>query len=240
MQTHTQTKIANANAGARLSAQPHPDGANKTHLRHRRLGVTPKPFYHQFQVIRASDFVCFDAEKHLDFEESKRVLQELALACRKRGLDCAMVDLRDLPVPEKPRFNRAELAEMAGAIRAAGFTIRQRLAVLHSHDTHGTIRDFVTISRMQGLQVEAFSEFDKAIHWLGKSTERPSEHKHGTEVPIVRKKKALNAKAKVKATRPKRKRAQARARRWHLARRSKIRTHGARTIKPVRRSKRSR
>lgn len=141
----------------------------------------------EFQVIRASDFVCFDAEEHLDFEESKRVLQELAVACRKRGLDRAMVDLRDLPVPPKPRFTRAELVEMAGAFRAAGFSRRQRLAVVYREDVHGTIRDFVAISGAEGLQVRAFHEFDNAIHWLGKPTDHPVEHKHGIEVPIVRK-----------------------------------------------------
>lgn len=234
----TQTKIANANAVAPLSVKPHPDGANNTDVRHRHRAATQKALGHQFQVIRASDFVCYDAEEHLNFDESKRVLQELALACRKRGLDRAMVDLRDLPVPEKPRFTSAELAEMAGAFRTAGFTGRQRLAVLHSHDTHGTIRDFVTISRLQGLQVEAFMKFDDAIHWLGKSTEHPVECKHGAEIPIVRKSKKKNAKAIATKTQAKQKQAPARAGRWHLARRTKIRRHPA--SRPVRRLKRAR
>lgn len=235
-----QMKIANADAGARLSMKPHPDGANKSHIRHRLPAATRKALGHQFQVIRASDFVCFDAEEHLDFDESKRVLQELALACRKRGLDRAMVDLRDLPVPKKPRFTRAELAEMAGAFRAAGFTARQRLAVLHSHDTHGTIRDFVSISRMHGLLVEAFREFDNAIHWLGKSTEHPVECKHGAEVLIVRKNKDKNANANAIRTnaKAKQKRTRTRAVRWHLARRTKTRRRAV--SRPVRRLNRSR
>jgi hypothetical protein len=192
---------------------PHPDGAHKVGAqqlrRPARAGEQPAHFgfcpnttakkghAHQFQVIRASDFVCFDADEHLNFEDTRKVLEQLALACRKRGLDRAMVDLRDLPVPPEPRFTRAELAEMANAFRAAGFTERQRLAVLQSHDTHGTIRDFVSISRKRGLQVQAFREFDAAIHWLGKATEteHPVECKPGAEVPIVRKR---NAKAVTK------------------------------------------
>lgn len=156
----------------------------------------------EFQVIRASDFVCFDAEEHLDFEASKKVLQELAMACRKRGLECAMVDLRDLPVPPKPRFTRGELVEMAGAFRAAGFSRGQRLAVLYREDVHGTIRDFTEVSRAQGLQVRAFHEFDNAIHWLGKATEHPLEHKHGIEVPIVRKNKTKSKRATRRAPTP--------------------------------------
>ena len=230
----TQMKIANANVGGSLSVGSHSDGVNSTDFRKRGSPVTRKNHGHQFQVIRASDFVCYDAEKHLDFEESKRVLQELTLACRKRGLDRAMVDLRDLPVPEKPRFTTVQLVEMAGAIRAAGFTSRQRLAVLHSHDTHGTIRDFVSISRMKGLQVEAFRRFDDAMHWLGSGAENPVEHKLGVEVPIVRKDKIANT----KKTKTKTMRKRARPGRWHLARRNKIRTHAG--SRPVRRIKRRR
>lgn len=141
----------------------------------------------ELHVIRASDFVRFDADKHLNFDASKKVLEELALACRKRGLDRAMVDLRDLPVPDKPRFTEAELALMVGAFCAAGFSGRQRLAILYRQDVFGTIRHFTSIGRMRGLSVQAFDDYDIAIHWLWKPTETPPEHKLGTEVPILRK-----------------------------------------------------
>jgi hypothetical protein len=48
----------------------------------------------ELQVIRANEFVCLDANEHLDFEASKKALQELAQACRKRGLNRALLDLR--------------------------------------------------------------------------------------------------------------------------------------------------
>ena len=147
-----------------------------------------KPMPIELQVIRASDFICLDADQHLNFEESKKVLEQLALACQKRGLDRAMVDLRDLPVPEKPRFTDAQLVELVGAFREkAGFSQRQRLAIVHRHDVHGTIRNFISIGRKQGLQVAAFLEFDKGMHWLGKGMEKNSaECKPGIEVPIAR------------------------------------------------------
>lgn len=166
---------------------------------------TPSPI--ELHVIRASDFICFDAEEHLNFEESKKVLQHLALASRKRGLDRAMVDLRELPVPEKPRFTDAELAELAGAFRDAGFTQRQRLAILHRHDVHGTIRKFTSIGRKKGLQVHAFLEYDKAMLWLGKNREDLAEQKQGARVPILKKKRKDNAAKK---------RAQAARSRLHL------------------------
>jgi hypothetical protein len=155
--------------------------------------VLKKPMPIEFDVIRASDFVCFDADEHLDFEESKRVLRELAVACRKRGLARAMVDLRDLPVPEKPRFTDAELASLIDAFCAASFSHRQRLAVLYRQDVHGTIRNFTAIGRKKGLQIQAFDKLDNAMHWLWKETADPVDQKHGTEVPIVQARKKKRA-----------------------------------------------
>jgi hypothetical protein len=55
----------------------------------------------QLHVIRASEFVRLDSQEYLDFEASKQALQGLARACRKRGLDRAMLDLRRLALPAK-------------------------------------------------------------------------------------------------------------------------------------------
>ncbi len=136
------------------------------------------------QVIRATDFVRLDADERVNFEESKKVLQELALACRLRGLDRAMVDIRHLPVRDKPRFSDAELAALVGAFREAGFTQRQRLAILYGEDTYGRVRNFTFFSRMRGLHVQAFHQFEDAIHWLWQGTDS-LEQIQGTKVPIV-------------------------------------------------------
>jgi len=140
----------------------------------------------ELHVIRASDFICIGGDERLNFEESKQALRELALACRKRGLDRAMLDLRDLPVPAKPRFTITELAGLVGAFRDAGFSRQQRLAVLYRQDIYGSVRNFTFFSRMRGLQVQAFHEFDSAMYWLWQDTEKPAEEKHGAEVPILR------------------------------------------------------
>src|SRR5947208_11951203 len=88
----------------------------------------------ELQVIRASEFVCLDPDEHLDFEASKKALQLLALACHKRGLNCAVVDLRSLPVPSKPQFTKTQLAALVGTFRDAGFSRQQRLALLYHQD----------------------------------------------------------------------------------------------------------
>lgn len=141
-------------------------------------------------VIRASEFVRLDAEEHLDFEASKNALQGLALACRKRGLDRAMLDLRKVPVPDKPLFTASELAALVGAFRDAGFSRRQRLAILYAQDVHGGIRNFTFFSRLRGLQVQAFHDFETALLWVSEETELPAELQHGTPVPIMQRETA--------------------------------------------------
>lgn len=84
----------------------------------------------ELQVIRASEFVRLDAHKHLDLGASKEVLRALALACRKRGIDRALMDVRTLPVLAKPHFTTTELSSLVWDFRDGGLSPRQRLAIL--------------------------------------------------------------------------------------------------------------
>jgi hypothetical protein len=138
----------------------------------------------ELHLIRASEFIRLDADEHIDFEASKRVLQDLAVACRKRGIGRAMVDIRNVPVPDKPRFTPAQLAALAGAFREAGFTRQQRLAILYKHDAYGGVRNFTFFSKLRGLQVQAFHEFEAAFYWLAE--ESSAELGQGAEVPILK------------------------------------------------------
>jgi hypothetical protein len=137
----------------------------------------------ELQVIRAGEFVCLDPDEHLDFEASKQALQSLAQACRKRGLDRALLDLRGLPVPAKPLFKPKQLAALIGTFRAAGFGRHQRLAVLYRSDPHGGARKFAFIGRIQGWQVQAFAEFEAALYWLSEEASSPVGGE-GNEIPI--------------------------------------------------------
>ena len=140
----------------------------------------------ELQVIRASEFVCLDADELLDFEATKSALQGLAQACHKRGLGRAMLDLRDIPVPDKPHFTATELAALVGIFRDAGFTRQQRLAVLYQFDVHGGVRNFAFFSKMRGLQVQAFREFEAALQWLSVGLEDADELQAGVSVPIAK------------------------------------------------------
>jgi hypothetical protein len=140
----------------------------------------------ELHVIRANEFICLDPDEHLDFEASKKALQTLAQACRKRGIDRAMVDLRDIPVPDKPKFTTKELAALVNTFHEAGFTRKQRLAVLYEWDVYGGVRNFTFFSRLRGLQVQAFHEFETAMLWLWKESENPAEMQQWEVVPVAR------------------------------------------------------
>jgi hypothetical protein len=140
----------------------------------------------ELQVIRASEFVCLDADELLDFEATTKALQGLAKACWKRGLNRAMLDLRDIPAPDKPHFTATELAALVGIFRDAGFTRHQRLAVLYQYDVHGGVRNFAFFGKMRGLQVQAFREFEAALQWLSEGLEDADELQTGVSVPIAK------------------------------------------------------
>jgi hypothetical protein len=139
------------------------------------------------QVIHAKEFVRLDADEHLDFEATKQSLQALARACWKRGVNSAMVDLRGLPALEKPHFTPTQLAALVHTFRDAGFSTRQRLAILYRHDLYGGIRNFAFISRMRGLQVQAFSDYEGAMQWLAETPQSQAEPAEtGTAIPITK------------------------------------------------------
>ena len=140
----------------------------------------------ELQVIRANEFVRLDPHERLDLEASKQALEALALACRKRGLDQALLDLRALPVPARPLFTPTELAALVRTFRDAGFSRSQRLAVLYRSDVFGGVRTFAFFSRMRGLQVQAFTEFEEAFNWLSELPEGCKEPQPEVPVPITR------------------------------------------------------
>jgi len=137
----------------------------------------------ELQIIRASEFVRLDPHELLDFEASKQALQAIARACLKRGVCQAIIDLRQLTTPAKPLFTKTELASLVLIFRDAGFSEQGRLAILYRQDIHGGIRDFAFISRLRGMHVQAFTDFEAALQWLSEDDQTATETRKG-EIPI--------------------------------------------------------
>lgn len=145
----------------------------------------------ELQVIRANEFIRLDPSAHLDLEASRATLRSLAHACRTRGIDSALLDLRKLPIPPKPHFTPAELAALVTVFRDTGFSSEQRLAILYRSDIHGGVRNFAFISRMRGMNVQAFTDFEQALNWLSEGQQEENEREEAA-VPIHKVKKAAN------------------------------------------------
>jgi hypothetical protein len=120
----------------------------------------------ELQIIRASEFIRVGPHGRFDLAASKAVLADLAGACRKRGIDRALVDLRGLKPGPKPVFSPADLVALVNTFREVGFTHQQRLAILYPSDPHRRVRLFAFLSTLHGWTVRAFGDFEKALFWL--------------------------------------------------------------------------
>jgi hypothetical protein len=146
----------------------------------------------ELHVIRANEFIRLDVRERLDFEASKQVLRGLVLACRKRGIERALLDLRGLLPSRKPNFTPPQLAGLVTTFREAGFSRQQRLAILYHPDVHVGVRTFAFVNRLRGLQVQPFTEFEEAMKWLSSEPKNKVEHQEGeVSIPITQPKRKL-------------------------------------------------
>lgn len=129
----------------------------------------------ELQIIRATEFIRVGAHGQFDLAASKAALAKLAGACRKRGIQQAMLDLRALHPGPKPVFSPADLVELVNTFPEVGFTHRLRLAILYHSDPHKRARLFAFLSTIRGWRVRAFGDFEQALHWLSSGQETPSQ-----------------------------------------------------------------
>lgn len=125
----------------------------------------------ELQIIRAQEFIRLGAHGRIDLKSSKALLANLAAACRQRGINQALLDLRALQPKPKPIFTPDDLVTLVKTFREIGFTRAQRLAVLCGSDPHQRAGLFAFIARLRGWHVAAFGDFEAAILWLASGEE---------------------------------------------------------------------
>jgi len=140
----------------------------------------------ELQIIRASEFIRLGAHGHFDLAASKAALAVLARACRKRGIDRALMDLRALQPGPKPVFSRDDLIALVNTFHEVGFTRQQRLAILYRSDPHHRARLFAFLSTVRGWTVRAFDDFEKALSWISSGPEaaRPARSAAEKLIPV--------------------------------------------------------
>src|SRR5262249_28067505 len=99
----------------------------------------------ELQIIRAADFIRMGGQGKFDLAASCAALADLAEACRRRGIDRALLDARNATADLTP----AELAALVNVFHEIGFTKAQRLAILHSAERSERAQLFAFISRMK-------------------------------------------------------------------------------------------
>jgi hypothetical protein len=137
------------------------------------------------EIIRASEFIRLGPQGRLDIVASQEILKTLAEACRKRGIDRALLDLRDLQYEPTPILSREDLMLLVTTFREAGFSKKHRFAILYSADPHHRARLFAFLTSLHGGRVKACEDFEQAIYWLsgGEAEARPSRPR-GKPVPV--------------------------------------------------------
>ena len=120
----------------------------------------------ELQVIRASEFIRIGTHGRLDLAASKAILTELAGACRRRGVNRALLDVRDARPGPTPVLSHEDLVALVGTFRESGFSQQQRLAILYSADPHQRARMFAFLSALRGWSVRAFGDYETALDWL--------------------------------------------------------------------------
>jgi len=136
----------------------------------------------ELQIIRAADFIRMGTEGQFDLAASCAVAAKLAAACRRRGIDRALVDVRN----SIANLNATELAALVNVFREIGFSRSQRIAILHAEERSHRPRMFAFISRLKGWNVEAFTKFEDAMCWLSKPEEEKPQARSATatRVPV--------------------------------------------------------
>jgi hypothetical protein len=130
---------------------------------------------YNLHIVKTSDFIKLDAQGKTDVKRSHDVLAGLAKACVDRGVDCALLDVRDM----KASLKLTELHTLAMAFREMGFRERHRLAVLHRVDGGERAEMFAMFASDRGWNVQAFDNYELALEWF--SSAHPIEQPDGGE-----------------------------------------------------------
>jgi hypothetical protein len=140
----------------------------------------------QLEVIRATEFVRVGAKGQFDLAASKAVLTTLARACRRRGLEAAVIDLRELRPGPQPAFSAADLQELVQTFAEVGFSKRLRLSILYRSDPHKRARLFSFLSQLHGWNVRAHGDFEEALLWLSEPPAPKERHRTSVKrsIPI--------------------------------------------------------
>jgi len=133
----------------------------------------------QLEIIRAAEFVRADTHGELDLAASKNAFKLIANACQLRGIQNAVMDLREFHPGPIPALTCGDLIDLINTFSEVGFTRNLRLAILYASDPHKRGQMFEFLSDLRGWNVKTFSEFEAAVMWFSERTNLPEPSQPG-------------------------------------------------------------
>jgi len=114
------------------------------------------------RIIHAHDFIKATAEGHLDFEESKKLLMEIASASADLVGYEIIVDCRKAEAV----MSASQLWFLAAELTKFRKAFSRKMAVICLLERFEYTEYFTQCSRDKGFNIRAFTSLDDAIEWL--------------------------------------------------------------------------
>ena len=116
-----------------------------------------------YKIIQAKDFITATPTGEIDLKESKKVLGQIAEMLGVVGNYELLLDMREA----HSEMQQAELEELVAELVRHRDVFQNKIAVLARDDEQFNKAVFVEIcADIEGLTVEAFTDFEQAINWL--------------------------------------------------------------------------
>jgi hypothetical protein len=114
------------------------------------------------KIIPANDLIKARAEGELDFEGSKRLFKELALAGSASADYQILLDARKV----QPRMSVTDLWYLAIELRNLLKSFSKKMALLYRLEPCNQAEFFTLCAKNRGFKIRAFTSFEEAIEWL--------------------------------------------------------------------------
>ena len=115
------------------------------------------------RIVHAHDFIKATVDGRLDFDESKRLLVEVASTTSTHPGDFGvLLDTRKA----QAQMSATELWHLAAELSSLRRSFARKTAVLCPLESFDNAEFFALCAQNRGLQLEAFASFEEAMEWL--------------------------------------------------------------------------
>jgi hypothetical protein len=123
------------------------------------------------RIIRAHEFIQVSAEGHVDLQQAKAVLREIAWASAPSDNFDVILDTRNV----RFEMDAADLWDLAAELHNVSQAFSRRTAVIVSPERADYAGFFALCAKERGFEVSAFTHLGDAMEWIDQAyAERPT------------------------------------------------------------------